>query len=170
MTDVIVLQKLIFYLFTLIKKLTNPFKDPYFLKQNTMRNIDLWSYFPKTISKKQASDTGMAAVLVLLLIGLFTNNTIYYKIAIPVLVINMTYPMFYKLLAIIWLGFSQLLGTVVSKIILTIIYIIMVIPVGVFRKLLGKDSLQLSEFKKGNQSVMQTRDYTFLSKDIEKPF
>lgn len=135
-----------------------------------MRNIDLWSYFPKTISKKQASDTGMAAVLVLLLIGLFTNNTIYYKIAIPVLVINMTYPMFYKLLAIIWLGFSQLLGTVVSKIILTIIYIIMVIPVGVFRKLLGKDSLQLSEFKKGNQSVMQTRDYTFLSKDIEKPF
>ena len=130
----------------------------------------LWNYFPRTISKKQASDTGMAAVLILLLIGLFTQNNLYYKIAIPVLVINMTFPMFYYLFAIIWLGFSQLLGTIVSKIILTIVYVIMVIPIGVFRRLLGKDSLQLSEFKKGNNSVMQTRDYNFLSKDIEKPY
>ena len=46
----------------------------------------------------------------------------------------------------------------------------MVIPIGVFRRLLGKDSLQLYEFKKGNKSVMQTRDYNFLSEDIEKPY
>lgn len=135
-----------------------------------MREKELWNYFPRTISKKQASDTGMAAVLILLLIGLFTHNNLYYKIAIPVLVINMTFPMFYYPFAIVWLGFTHLLGTIVSKIILTIIYFIMVIPIGVFRRLLGKDSLQLSEFKKGNKSVMQTRDYTFLSEDIEKPY
>ncbi len=135
-----------------------------------MRKKELWNYFPKTISIKQASDTGMAAVLILLLIGLFTHNNLYYKIAIPVLVINMTFPMFYYPFAIIWLGFSQLLGTIISKIILTIIYIIMVIPIGVIRRLLGKDSLQLSEFKKGNNSVMQIRDYNFSSDDIEKPY
>ena len=130
----------------------------------------MWNYFPRTISKKQASDTGMAAVLILLLIGLFTHNNLYYKIAIPVLIINMTYPMFYYLIAIIWLGFSQLLGTIVSKIILTIVYIIMVIPVGIFRRLLGKDSLQLSEFKKGKGTVMKSRNYNFVSKDIENPY
>jgi len=135
-----------------------------------MRKKEPWSYFSRTISKKQASDTGMAAVLILLLIGLITNNNLYYKIAIPVLIINMTFPMFYYLFAIIWLGFSQLLGTIVSKIILTIIYIILVIPVGVFRRLLGKDSLQLSEFKKGEKTVMQTRNYTFVSEDIENPY
>ena len=135
-----------------------------------MRKNGLWSYFPKTISVKQASDTGMATVLILLLIGLFTHNTLYYKIAIPVLVINMTFPMLYYPFAIIWLGFTQLLGTIISKFILTIIYIIMVIPIGLFRRLLGKDSLQLSEFKKGTNSVMQTRDYNFLSDDIEKPY
>ena len=135
-----------------------------------MRKNGLWSYFPKTISVKQASDTGMATVLILLLIALFTHNTLYYKIAIPVLVINMTFPMLYYPFAIIWLGFTQLLGTIISKFILTIIYIIMVIPIGLFRRLLGKDSLQLSEFKKGTNSVMQTRDYNFLSDDIEKPY
>ena len=81
-----------------------------------MSKNKLGDFFPKTISKKQASDTGMAAVLILLLIGLFTHNNLYYKIAIPVLIINMTFPMFYYLFAIIWFGFSQLLGTVVSKI------------------------------------------------------
>ena len=135
-----------------------------------MSKKKLLNYFPSTISKKQASDTGMAAVLILLLIGLFTQNTLYYKIAIPVLIMNMTFPMFYYLFAIIWLGFSQLLGTVVSKIILTIVYILLVVPVGVFRRLIGKDTLQLSEFKKGTNSVMKKRDYNFSSKDIEHPY
>ena len=135
-----------------------------------MRKKELWNYFPRTISKKQASDTGMAAVLILLLIGLFTHNNLYYKIAIPVLFITMAFPMFYYLFAIIWLGFSQLLGTIVSKIILTIVYIIMVIPVGIFRRLLGKDSLQLSEFKKGKGTGMKSRNYNFVSKDVENPY
>ncbi len=128
------------------------------------------NYFPKKISKKQASDTGMALVLVLLLVGLFTQNNLYYKIAIPVLIINMIFPMFYYIFAIIWLGFSQLLGTVVSKIILTIVYFIILLPMGIFRRLLGKDSLQLSEFKKGTGTVMKSRDYNYSSNDIEKPY
>jgi len=128
------------------------------------------NYFQKVISKKQASDTGMAIVLILLLVGLFTQNDFYYKIAIPVLIVNMTFPLFYYPFAVIWLGFSQLLGTVVSKIILVIVYFIMVIPVGIFRRLLGKDSLQLSQFKKSNKSVMKIRNYNFKSTDLEVPY
>ncbi|MFS4491339.1 SxtJ family membrane protein [Maribacter sp. 2308TA10-17] len=130
----------------------------------------LWDYFPKTISEKQASDTGMAAVLILLLIGFFTKNVLFYKIAIPVLIINMTYPMIYYPLAVVWLGLTQLLGTFISKILLSIVYILLVIPVGIFRRLLGKDSLQLNEFKKGTNSAMKTRNYSFSSEDIEKPY
>lgn len=135
-----------------------------------MSNRKLWNYFPTTISNKQASDTGMAIMLILLLIGFFTKNDVYYKIAIPVLIINMTFPRFYYLFAIIWFGFSKILGTLMSKIILTIVYLVLVIPVGLFRRLLGKDSLKLSEFKKGDNSVMMTRNYTFTAKDIEKPY
>jgi len=130
----------------------------------------LRNYFPRTISKKQASDTGMATVLILLLLGLLLHNNLYYEIAIPVLIINMTFPMFYYPFAIAWLGFSQLLGTIMSKIILTLVYIIMVIPIGLFRRMLGKDSLRLSEFKKSTNSVMRSRNYIFSSKDIENPY
>jgi hypothetical protein len=135
-----------------------------------MNKKKLWNYIPLTISKKQASDTGMAAVLVLLLIGLITHNDLFYKLAIPVLIINMTFPVFYYPFAIIWLGFSQLLGSVVSKTILTIVYILMIVPVGIIRKLAGKDTLRLSEFKKSSNSVMKLRNYHFSSKDIEHPY
>jgi hypothetical protein len=112
----------------------------------------------------------MAIVLILLLLGLFTKNIIFYKIAIPVLVINMTVPMFYYFFAILWLGFSRLLGMIVSNILLTVIYVVMVIPVSLIRKIMGKDTLQLHEFKKGTNSVMKVRNYTFGPADIEKPF
>ena len=135
-----------------------------------MSKLEIGNYFPRTISKKQASDTGMAAVLILLLIGLFTQNNIYYKIAIPVLIMNMTFPMFYYPFAIIWLGLSHILGTIVSKIILSIVYFVMVVPTGLFRRIIGKDSLQLSKFKKTSTSVMQTRDHNFSSEDIENPY
>jgi len=106
----------------------------------------------------------------ILLVGLFTQNDTYYKIAIPVLVINMTFPKFFYPFAILWLGFSQILGTIVSKIILSIVFILMIIPVGLLRRLLGKDTLKLSEFKKTNSSVMKSRDVYFTSEDIEKPY
>jgi hypothetical protein len=128
------------------------------------------SYFPKKISKKQATDTGMAMVLILLLIGFFTGNILYYKIAIPVLIINMVVPTFYKPVAVVWLGLSTLLGTVVSKVLLTVVYIVMVVPIGLLRRLIGKDSLHLKEFKKDEASVMKMRDYSFTAKDIERPY
>ena len=134
-----------------------------------MSNI-IKDFFPKEISVKQSSDTGMAVVLILLLVGLFTQNDTYYKIAIPVLVVNMTFPKFFYPFAILWLGFSQILGTIVSKVILSIVFIVMIIPVGLMRRLLGKDTLKLFEFKKTNSSVMKSRDVYFTSEDIEKPY
>ena len=133
-----------------------------------MKNIK--SYFPNSISKKQASDTALAIILILLFIGLYTHDTIYFKIAVPVLLINMISPMFYYGFAIIWLGLSNLVGSIISKVLLTIIYVFMIVPVGLFRKILGKDSLQLFDFKKSSKSVMESRNHVFTSRDIENPY
>ncbi|HMU09176.1 MAG TPA: SxtJ family membrane protein [Ferruginibacter sp.] len=126
--------------------------------------------FPVDISKKQASDTGMAMTLILLLIGFFTQKVIYYEIAIIALVINMTIPMFYYPFAVVWLGVTTLLGEVVSKILLSVIYFVVLFPVSIIRQMMGKDTLDLKTFKKSNKSVMVTRDHLFVSKDIEHPY
>jgi hypothetical protein len=126
--------------------------------------------FKTEISKDQARDTGMAMVLILLLAGLFTQNDLYTKIAIPVLIVNMTAPMLFYPIAVVWLKLSHVLGTIVSKVILTIIFIVLVIPVGLLWRLIGKDPLKLKKFKKGNESVMIIRNHVFRPKDLEKPY
>jgi len=135
-----------------------------------MSKSDKKRIFPKEVSVKQASDSGMALVLIFLILGLFTNNIIFYKIAIPVLVVNMITPMFYYYFAIFWFGITGLLGMFVSTILLTLIYVIMVVPVSLVRKIAGKDTLGLREFKKETNSVMKVRNYKFSPSDFEKPF
>ncbi len=125
---------------------------------------------PKKISKQQAADAGMAAVLIFLLLGLFVQNSLFYKIAIPLLVINIIFPMFFYPFAFVWFGFSQLLGFLVSKLLLSVVFLVVVTPVGLIRKLAGKDTLRLKKFRKGDDSVMHTRNKIFTFKDIEKPY
>ena len=126
--------------------------------------------FTRDITKNQAKDTGMAMVLILLILGFLLSKTILFKIAIPVLIINMVIPQIYKPLAIIWLGLSHLLGIVVSRILLTVIFFLVVTPIGLLRRLLGIDSLRLREFKRGDESVMKTRNIKITSKEVEQPF
>lgn len=126
--------------------------------------------FPTNISNKQASDTGMAMVLILLLVGYFTGNTIFYKIAIPVLVLNMIWPMLFYPLAVVWLGFSHLLGGVMSKILLTVVFAVVVVPIGVLRQLMGKDSMRLKGWKKETGSVMHVRNKIFQPEDLNHPY
>ena len=127
-------------------------------------------YFSADISGKKCSDAGMAAVLIMLLIGLFTGRVIFYQIGIPLLVINMIIPKFFYPFAIFWFGFSGLIGDLLSKVILSCVYIFIVIPVGLIRKLARKDPLNLRSFKRTDHSVMIVRDHSFTSSDLEKPF
>jgi hypothetical protein len=126
--------------------------------------------FPKSISKKEATDTGMAMALICLLLGHFTKHDYYYMLAIPVLVIDMTFPMFYYPFAMVWLGLTNLLGAVMSRVLISIVYILILMPIGIIRRLMGKDSMNLKGFKKDTKSVMVVRDYEFTAKDITNPF
>ena len=130
----------------------------------------LIKHFKKPITKEQSRDTGMALVLVLLLVRIFTKVDGYLIAAIVTLVVNMTAPQLYKPLAVVWLGFSHLLGMVMSRVILTVIYVGVVTPMALLRRLAGKDSLKLQAFRADDRSVMLVRNHKFTGKDIEKPY
>ena len=130
----------------------------------------LLEQFPTKIDRNQASDTGMAMVLILLLVGYFSESVVYFHIAIPVLIINMTFPIFFKPVAVIWFGLSHIIGGVVSRILLTLVFTFVVVPIGFLRKLLGKDSLFLKKWKQGSSSVLLERNKTFTPEDLTHPF
>ena len=126
--------------------------------------------FKRDITKEQSKDTGMAMVLLLLLFSIALKRQGLVTAAVIALIIDMTVPGFYRPVAIVWLALSHLLGTVVSKILLTLVFFAVLTPIGVARRLLGDDSLQLKKFKSGEDSVMTVRNHTFTGKDIEKPY
>lgn len=126
--------------------------------------------FMQSITREQNKDTGMAMVLLLLLFGILTHSDLLIKLAIPVLVIDMVVPVLFYPVAIVWLGGSKLLGTIVSKFLLTIIFFGIVTPIGLVRRIMGKDELLLKKFKVNDISVMKERIHTFIPSDIEKPF
>jgi hypothetical protein len=133
-------------------------------------NNKWFGFFPKHLSKEQVSGTGMAMALILIYIGLHTKNFLYFKISLILLLINMVYPMIFYPLAIIWFGLSDLIGAVMSRIILALLFALLVFPVGIIRRLSGKDSLQLYIWKKGKHSVMKNRNYSYTASDLEQPY
>jgi multisubunit Na+/H+ antiporter MnhG subunit len=131
------------------------------------KKIDL---LPQCITEKQSADTGMAMVLICLLISFFGNIKTASAIAIVLLILNMTLPKIFVPLAKIWIGFAIIVGNVVSRILLTLVFYVLVTPVGLIRRVLGADAMQLKKWKKGNASVFRERNHLFNSADIEKPY
>ncbi len=127
-------------------------------------------FFRKKMTKDQSRDTGMAMVLLALLIYLKTRRDGLLYAAMILHVVNMIVPRIYAPVAVLWLGLSHLLGTMMSKILLSILFFGLVTPIGVLRRLFGKDSLKLREFKASQESAMLVRNHLFVGHDIEKPY
>ncbi len=121
-------------------------------------------------SHDQAKDTGLAILLILLLAAHFTESLAPVVWAIAVLLVVMVWPRLFSPLAIVWFGLSRLLGTVSSKVLLTLVFAIITTPIGLARRLFGADALRLKEWKQGKESVMVNRDHLFIPEDLERPY
>ena len=90
--------------------------------------------------------------------------------ALIVHVVNMTVPQVFRPVAIVWFGLAHLLGAVASRVLMFVVFALVVTPIGLLRRALGKDSLRLRAFRSGDESVMVVRNHTFSAGDLEKPY
>ncbi len=118
----------------------------------------------------QARDTGMAMVLVLLLLWAFRRGDGYVVAAMVVHLVNMIVPKIFAPVAVLWFALSHIMGTVASKVILMVIFFVVVTPIGLWRRMIGADSLKLQAFKAGKGSVMRERNHKFVGRDLEQPY
>lgn len=128
------------------------------------------AFLKRDITREQSRDTGMAMVLLLLLAFVFRKRLEFVYAAMALHVLNMVAPQLYRPVAMVWLGFSHLLGTVVSRIVLSIVFFLVVVPMGLLRKVTGKDPMKLRVFKASGESVMVERNHTFTARDLERPY
>lgn len=123
-----------------------------------------------SLSVEKCKDSGLALVLISLVCYQVWKEPALIIIAIVLLLAAMTYPRIFKPFAVCWFALSAALGAVTSKIILTVLYVVLVVPVGLLRRMLGKDSMQLNNWKIGEASVFRVREHKFTGKNLEHPY
>ena len=122
------------------------------------------------ITKKQASDSGMALLLISLICLAVLKNEVFLWAAIAILVVDMIFPMIFKPFAFVWFGFSRIFGTFMSKIMLALVFFLIVFPMGIVRRILGKDTLRLCQFRREKTTVFAERNHEYTAADLDKPY
>ena len=124
----------------------------------------------KKITVEKCKDSGLALVLICLICYQVWKLPILMVAAIVFLVVAMTYPLIFQPFAKLWFSLSTAMGTVVSKAILTVLFFLLVLPIALLRRALGKDSMRLKGWKNGNESVFRLREHRFSAHDLKHPY
>lgn len=118
----------------------------------------------------QCKDAGLALILILLLFIAIGKYARLAPWAVLVTLLLMIRPQFFKPWAALWFGLSELLGTVMSKVVLSILFFGIVTPIALIRKARGADAMRMKQWKSGAESVFRIRNVKVVAADLEKMF
>lgn len=125
----------------------------------------------KPLSDKELLGTGMAFALIFLIVQWFVPDRRWPLItAMALLVVTMAAPALLRPAAVAWFGFAHLLGGVMSRLILTLIFLLIVVPIGLIVQRVRGDVLKLRAFKKAEGSLFVERNHTYSAEDLKHPY
>jgi hypothetical protein len=121
-------------------------------------------------SAKEHRDAGLALMLLMLLVRVMGKVHVADALLVFVLLLTMVAPALLYPFSWLWYNISDVLGRMASLLLLNLVYWLLLVPVAVVRKMMGRDSLKLRQFKKSKDSVFHQRNYTFTSQDLSNTF
>lgn len=128
------------------------------------------SILTQKITPIQCRDTALALTFLTLLVWLFTHNVYWIYGGMALLLLSMIWPSAMTWPARLWFGLSHLLGTFMSKVLLSIIYLVILLPVALVRRMVGKDSMRVRQWKAGQGSAFVQREHAFTKDDLSHPY
>ena len=126
-------------------------------------------------SKRDIRSFGITMGIILFIISgllMYYNKEIYQItgiIALTFVGLGLIIPVVLKPLYFVWMTFAAILGWVMTRVILSLVFYLIITPIGLLTKLLGEDFLYLK--KKESNSYWNYRDSSKeLNQDYEKQF
>ena len=120
--------------------------------------------------RDRSKDTGMALVLVCLLVSLYRQDQRFLLPAVILLIVTMAWPGIFYYPSKAWFGFARIMGNVVSRILLVVLFFAVVTPVGLVRRLFNADPMKRKLWKNGTASVFTVRDHLYTGQDMKQPY
>lgn len=123
-------------------------------------------------SRKYSHDFGIVLAILLSLVNIALMGPSVTSVGIiVVLLVSIIAPLLLLFPATIWFHVSNHIGRFMTKLVFSLIWFFVVLPVGVSRRYLNKGNrLQVNDFKRFSVSVMKERNHSFTSNDINNPF
>ena len=126
-------------------------------------------------SRKDLKNFGVTIGFILLMIGAFLffrekGSLIYFFLIGSILIIlGVITPVILKPIYKIWMIFAVIIGWIMTRVILSILFFSIITAIGIFTRLIGKDFLNLKS--KNNESYWNIRNKEYeLNQDYEKQF
>ena len=122
---------------------------------------------PKTYGREKELETIIVLALAGLVLFFIFTQEIFLLISLFFLCVSLLSKKLTSKISILWLGFSYYIGTVNSKVILTLIFYLFLTPIAFIFRLCTKNPLLL-KMDKSLESYYSSRNYTPNKKDFEK--
>jgi hypothetical protein len=118
------------------------------------------------ISKEQTREFGMVTVLVTCFFAFYLKKNNLTPVIFILSLLTLLFPLIFYPFAFVWFGFSKIMGKVSTGILLGVVFFIIVIPVGLIRKMMQLDGLKIKQFKKSTGTVMVKREHIYVDSDL----
>jgi uncharacterized membrane protein len=122
------------------------------------------------ITKKQCTEFGLVTILAASFLAIYLRQNHFILYAFFLTLVTLIIPIVFYPFAAIWFWLSGVLSAIGSRVLLTMVFFIVVTPVGVVRRILNKDNLKTDQFKKSKKSVMIERDHLYTEGDFTNTF
>jgi len=122
------------------------------------------------MTRDQARATGQVLALGLTLAAFVLNKAELALASAGIMLLVLVWPNVFRPLALFWFGLSEILGWVMTRVIFSTIFFLLVTPVGLCRRMCGLDPMERGRFKNGQESVFRVRDYQYSAQDLERMF
>ena len=100
-------------------------------------------------------------------IGFIINDAWPYYVAFGVGTLTLISKNIAELIVKLWFGLAKILGYVNSRILLTLVYYLILLPFAFMARLSKKQALNLNKQK---ETYFSTRDHLYIKEDFEKPW
>lgn len=115
-------------------------------------------------------DAGLAMILIVLIIAIAKQDLSFLLPITLLLVLAMTVPIVFRPFSIVWFKLSTTLGHYSSIAVLTLLFIMIVVPISYLRRISGADTLQLKHWKSNKDSAFSKKEHKYKPIDMDKPF
>jgi hypothetical protein len=121
------------------------------------------------MNEKWIQDTGLVFALFFLILGYAKDDKNLLVISGIFLAVSLFIPIVMYPIAFLWLKFTELLRLIIPKIFFGFVFFVIILPMGVFRRVTKGDTLFLSKWREA-KTVFINRNHLFNKQDLENPY